>query len=161
MPAVLLAEQVRFPGCRVVTPAIAAQLESSSRLDVGADSRDDWARRTSRPEEASDVQTLPSGGDGCCVRHLRHHPRADRDRTNQLGSQSLSDHRRLGQAGGHQVYEFSPEGKLLLTLGKPGGNRPGEPADPAFYQPNDVITNDQGEIFICEGHAPDITILSR
>ena len=54
---------------------------------------------------------------------------------------------------GHQVYKFSPEGKLLLTLGKAGGNRPGEAPDPSsFYQPNDVITNAAGEIFVCEGH---------
>ena len=54
---------------------------------------------------------------------------------------------------GHQVFKFSPDGKLLLTLGKPGGNQPGQPVDPAsFYQPNDVITNDKGEIFVCEGH---------
>ena len=54
---------------------------------------------------------------------------------------------------GHQVYKFNPEGKLLLTLGKAGGNRPGEPSDPAsFYQPNDVTTNAQGDIFVAEGH---------
>ncbi len=54
---------------------------------------------------------------------------------------------------GHQVYKFSPEGKLLLTLGKAGGNRPGEPADPSsFYQPNDVTTNAAGDIFVAEGH---------
>jgi NHL repeat len=54
---------------------------------------------------------------------------------------------------GHQIFKFSPEGKLLMTLGKPGGNRPGETPDPSsFYQPNDVITNDRGEIFVCEGH---------
>jgi sugar lactone lactonase YvrE len=55
---------------------------------------------------------------------------------------------------GHQIFKFSPEGKLLLTLGKAGGNRPGQPADPAsFYQPNDVITNEKGEIFVVEGHS--------
>ncbi|MEO6222912.1 MAG: peptidyl-alpha-hydroxyglycine alpha-amidating lyase family protein [Vicinamibacterales bacterium] len=54
---------------------------------------------------------------------------------------------------GHQVYKFSPDGKLLLALGKAGGNRPGEPADPAsFYQPNDIITNTRGDIFVVEGH---------
>jgi len=54
---------------------------------------------------------------------------------------------------GHQVYKFSPEGRVLLTLGRAGGNRPNEPADPAsFYQPNDVITNDAGDIFVAEGH---------
>jgi sugar lactone lactonase YvrE len=55
---------------------------------------------------------------------------------------------------GHQIYKFSPDGTLLLTLGKPGGNQPGQPADPAsFYQPNDVITNAAGDIFVCEGHS--------
>jgi DNA-binding beta-propeller fold protein YncE len=54
---------------------------------------------------------------------------------------------------GHQVFKFSPEGKLLMTLGKPGGNRPGEPADPAsFYQPNDVLVAPNGDIFVAEGH---------
>jgi sugar lactone lactonase YvrE len=54
---------------------------------------------------------------------------------------------------GHQVYKFSPEGKLLLTLGKAGGNQPGQPADPAsFFQPNDVITYPNGDILVSEGH---------
>jgi sugar lactone lactonase YvrE len=55
---------------------------------------------------------------------------------------------------GHQVYKFSPDGRLLLTLGKPGGNQPGQPVDPAsFYQPSDVITNANGDIYVCEGHS--------
>ena len=63
---------------------------------------------------------------------------------------------------GHQVIKFSPEGKVLLTLGKAGGNRPGEPADPAsFYQPNDVITNAAGDIFVCEGHSNAATATAR
>jgi DNA-binding beta-propeller fold protein YncE len=63
---------------------------------------------------------------------------------------------------GHQVYKFSPQGKLLLALGKAGGNRPGEPADPgSFYQPNDVITNDKGEIFVVEGHSDAATATAR
>jgi sugar lactone lactonase YvrE len=54
---------------------------------------------------------------------------------------------------GHQVYKFSPEGKLLLTLGKAGGNQPGQPPDPgSFYQPNDVITYPNGDILVAEGH---------
>jgi DNA-binding beta-propeller fold protein YncE len=63
---------------------------------------------------------------------------------------------------GHQVYKFSPDGKLLLTLGKAGGNRPGETPDPAsFYQPNDVITNERGEIFVAEGHSSGATANAR
>jgi sugar lactone lactonase YvrE len=55
---------------------------------------------------------------------------------------------------GNQVFKFSPDGKLLLTLGKPGGNPPGaEPADPAsFFAPNDVITYPNGDILVSEGH---------
>ena len=53
-----------------------------------------------------------------------------------------------GATKGHQVYKFSPEGTLLLTLGKPGGA--GEPD--YFYQPNDVVTAPNGDIFVAEGH---------
>ena len=54
---------------------------------------------------------------------------------------------------GHQVVKFSPDGKVLLTLGKAGGNRPGQPPDQAsFYQPNDVIVYPNGDILVAEGH---------
>jgi sugar lactone lactonase YvrE len=63
---------------------------------------------------------------------------------------------------GHQVFKFSPDGKLLLTLGKPGGNQPGQPPDPAsFYQPNDVITLANGDILVAEGHSNAPTTSSR
>lgn len=53
-----------------------------------------------------------------------------------------------GATQGHQVFKFSPDGKLLMTLGKPGGA-----ADPDyFYQPNDVVTARNGDIFVAEGH---------
>ena len=49
---------------------------------------------------------------------------------------------------GHQIFKFSPDGKVLLTLGKPGGSAlPGY-----FFQPNDVVTAANGEIFVGEGH---------
>ncbi|HKE86730.1 MAG TPA: peptidyl-alpha-hydroxyglycine alpha-amidating lyase family protein [Vicinamibacterales bacterium] len=54
---------------------------------------------------------------------------------------------------GHQVFKFSPEGKLLMTLGKPGGNQPGKPAEQdSFYQPNDVVVAPNGDIYVSEGH---------
>jgi DNA-binding beta-propeller fold protein YncE len=63
---------------------------------------------------------------------------------------------------GHQVYKFHPDGRLLLTLGKAGGNRPGQTPEPSsFYQPNDVITNANGDIFVCEGHSDGATAPAR
>jgi DNA-binding beta-propeller fold protein YncE len=57
-----------------------------------------------------------------------------------------------GKAGGgkgHDVIKFSPDGKVLLTLGKPGepGNAPGQ-----FDMPSDVITAPNGDIFVADGH---------
>ena len=50
---------------------------------------------------------------------------------------------------GHQIFEFSPTGKLLRTLGTPGGAR-----DPGyFFQPNDVLVAPNGDIFVVEGHS--------
>jgi len=50
---------------------------------------------------------------------------------------------------GHQVFEFSPSGKLLMTLGKPGGGSGSE----YFTQPNDVLVAPNGDIFVVEGHS--------
>ena len=50
---------------------------------------------------------------------------------------------------GHQVMKFSPEGKLLLALGKPGGGRDAE----YFWQPNAVVTAPNGDIYVAEGHS--------
>lgn len=58
---------------------------------------------------------------------------------------------------GHQVYKFSPEGKLLLTLGKLGGAR--EPD--YFSQPNDVLVAPDGSIFVAEGHSSAATANAR
>jgi streptogramin lyase len=55
---------------------------------------------------------------------------------------------REGATTGNQVYKFSPDGKLLMTLGKPGGAA----APEFFYQPNDVLVAPNGDIFVGEGH---------
>ena len=53
-----------------------------------------------------------------------------------------------GATLGNQVIKFSPDGKVLLTLGKKGGAA----APDYFYQPNDVVTSANGDIFVAEGH---------
>ncbi|MEX2284560.1 MAG: peptidyl-alpha-hydroxyglycine alpha-amidating lyase family protein [Gemmatimonadota bacterium] len=59
---------------------------------------------------------------------------------------------------GHNVYKFSPDGKLLLTLGKPGGSRePGE----FFWQPNDVLVAPNGNVYVAEGHSSSATANAR
>jgi len=58
---------------------------------------------------------------------------------------------------GHQVYKFSPDGTLLLTLGKAAGAR--EPD--YFYQPNDVLVAPDGSIFVAEGHSSAATANAR
>lgn len=51
---------------------------------------------------------------------------------------------------GGAVYKFSPEGKLLMTLGKPGivSDAPG-----LFDEPSDVAVAHNGDIFVTEGHS--------
>jgi streptogramin lyase len=55
-----------------------------------------------------------------------------------------------GQGGkGHVVVKFSPQGKVLLTLGKEGvaGNGPDTLNEPAA-----VVTAPNGDIFVADGH---------
>jgi len=51
---------------------------------------------------------------------------------------------------GHQVIKFSPDGKVLMRIGKAGvaGNPP-----EALTEPNDVVTAPNGDIFVAEGHS--------
>jgi hypothetical protein len=50
---------------------------------------------------------------------------------------------------GHQVFKFSPEGKLLLTLGKAGVA--GDGTD-EFNAPSAVLVAPNGDIFVGDGH---------
>jgi sugar lactone lactonase YvrE len=50
---------------------------------------------------------------------------------------------------GHQVFKFSSDGTLLMTLGKAGGGRDAL----FFWQPNAVLVAPNGDIFVSEGHA--------
>src|SRR3990172_8742035 len=54
---------------------------------------------------------------------------------------------------GSVVVKFSPEGKVLVTLGRPGvrGNPPEALTDPA-----DVVTDSNGDIYVAESHT-DVT----
>jgi DNA-binding beta-propeller fold protein YncE len=53
---------------------------------------------------------------------------------------------------GHVVVKFSPEGKVLMSLGHPG--MPGD-ADGYFYRPSAVTVAPDGTIFVADGHGGD------
>jgi sugar lactone lactonase YvrE len=53
---------------------------------------------------------------------------------------------------GATVLKFSPEGKLLMTLGKPGVQGKGTDV---FTEPNAVIVAKNGDIFVSDGHEAD------
>lgn len=50
---------------------------------------------------------------------------------------------------GHQIYKFSPNGDLLMTLGKAGGGRDSS----FFWQPNAILDAPNGDLFVVEGHS--------
>ena len=53
-----------------------------------------------------------------------------------------------GATKGHQITKFSPDGNVVLTLGKSGGAA----APEYFYQPDDVLVAPNGDVFVGEGH---------
>jgi streptogramin lyase len=53
---------------------------------------------------------------------------------------------------GHRVIKFSPDGEVMMTLGKPGikGDGPG-----TFNRPSGVVVAPNGDIFVADGHGGD------
>jgi DNA-binding beta-propeller fold protein YncE len=62
-----------------------------------------------------------------------------------------------GSTKGHQVFKFSSDGKLLLTIGKAGGAAEPE----CCYAPNDVIVAKNGDIFVTEGHGAGNNVIFK
>ena len=52
---------------------------------------------------------------------------------------------------GYQVFKFSPDGRVLMTLGRKGVQGDGVATD-SFQAPTDVIVNASGDIFVTDGH---------
>ena len=50
---------------------------------------------------------------------------------------------------GHQIFKFSPDGKVLMTLGKAGVSGGGPDL---FDQPTDVVLSPAGDIFVTDSH---------
>ena len=89
----------------------------------------------------ADGKLLASFGQGMFV--FPHGATVDRD-----GNLWVTDAR--GEAGkGHQVFKFSPDGKVLMTLGKAGVSGSGPDL---FDQPTDVVVAPNGDIFVTDSH---------
>jgi hypothetical protein len=68
--------------------------------------------------------------------------------TDGVGGMATSDD--VGKHGkGHQIFKFSPDGKVLMTLGKAGV--PGNTPD-TFNRPSAVVVAPNGDIFVADGH---------
>lgn len=68
-------------------------------------------------------------------------------------TEAVSESRRPeGDQRGHKVIKFSPEGEVLMVLGKLGVAGDG---DYEFNAPSDVAIADNGDIFIADGHSQD------
>ena len=57
---------------------------------------------------------------------------------------------------GHQVFKFSPDGRILMTLGKAGvaGRGPD-----TFNRPSDVVTAANGDVFVADGHTDNARVV--
>ena len=89
----------------------------------------------------ADGELLASWGAGLFI--FPHGATVDRD-----GNLWVTDAR--GEGGiGHQVFKFSPEGKVLMALGKAGVSGSGPDL---FDQPTDVVVAPGGDIFVTDSH---------
>lgn len=67
------------------------------------------------------------------------------------GNVWITDARGEGDRG-HQVWKFSPDGEVLMTLGKAGVAGTG---NDVFDQPSDVLVAPNGDIFVADGHGSE------
>src|SRR5712671_1038613 len=81
---------------------------------------------------------------GAGVFDFPHGAFVDRD-----GNLWVTDATRPGGTRGHTVMKFSPDGALLMTLGKPGVSGGGSDL---FDQPTDVLVAPNGDIFVTDSH---------
>ena len=101
------------------------------------------AGRTEAPilKFSAEGKLLASFGQGMFV--FPHGGTVDRE-----GNLWITDARGDGTKG-HQVFKFSPDGRVLMTLGKAGvpGSGPG-----LFDQPTDVVVAPNGDVFVTDSH---------
>ena len=92
--------------------------------------------------DAATASCWQSFGQGMFV--FPHGATVDRD-----GNLWVTDAARRATARDTQVFKFSPDGKVLMTLGKPGVSGSGPTL---FDQPTDVVVAPSGDIFVTDSH---------
>ena len=92
-------------------------------------------------------KVVKSFGEGLFVQ--AHGMTVDRDGNVWVTDAQMRDGR------GNQVFKFSPEGKLLMTLGKAGVAGGG---NDVFSGPCDVAVAQNGDIFVADGHIADVPV---
>jgi len=128
-----------------------------SGIDVDRDGRSVWVAERCGGETCADSHLPPIvelSPDGTAVRsfgadlfvvpHGMHV-----DRSGNIWVTDASDGTTTTRSKGHQVFKFSPDGRLLMTLGKAGIS--GQSTD-VFNRPSDVLVAPNGDIFVADGH---------
>ena len=69
--------------------------------------------------------------------------------TDAVAADGVAAAAKAGVKAGHQVVKFSPEGKVLMTLGEPGV---GGSDNYHFKSPSAVAIGANGDIFVADGH---------
>ena len=128
---------------------------AASAVHVDRDGRSIWVAERCGGNDCASSPLAPilkfdAGGTvvasfGAGLFHVPHGLDVDRDGN----VWATSDGADAPGARGHQVFKFSPDGKLLLTIGKAGvpGSGPGE-----FNRPSDVLVAPDGSVFVADGH---------
>lgn len=134
--------------------------ESASAVEVDVDGASIWVADRCAGDRCSDSRLNPIlkfDAAGNLVRRfgekmfdVPHGIHVDRDGNVWVTDAEGPDGKRAGSRGkGHAVYKFSPDGRLLLTLGTPGVA--GDGTSGLLNQPFDVITTPGGEVFVADG----------
>src|SRR5206468_4393195 len=76
--------------------------------------------------------------------------------TDAAAEESVTVAAKAGVKAGHIVRKFSPDGKVLMTLGDPGV--PGSD-EYHFRSPAGVVTAPNGDIFVADGHGSNNRIV--
>jgi DNA-binding beta-propeller fold protein YncE len=136
--------------------------ESASGIDVDVDGSSIWVADRCAADRCSDSRLNPilkfdQAGNlvkrfGEKMFNVPHGIHVDRGGNVWVTDVKGPDETIPGSNGkGRAVYKFSPDGRLLLTLGTPGVA--GGATSSLLNEPSDVVTAPNGDIFVADGHA--------